>query len=185
MRETRVASRYAKSVLLLAIEKDQLDEVHADMKMVAQTCNESRDLSLLLRSPIIKSDKKQSIIDMLFKDKLSTISQSFVEIIVRKKREYLLEFIAEEFVSQYRNHKHITTANVTSAVKLDDTLKQRILGLVRGEGNDDVELVEKIDESIIGGFIVRIGDKQVDASLARKINRLKTEFSKNQYVSEL
>lgn len=185
MKETRVASRYAKALLSLAIEQNQLEEAFADMKAVSETCRESRDLVVVLRSPVIKPDKKQAIISGLFAGKLSKISDSFIEIVVRKKRGDLIQFIADEFVLLYKSHKRITTANVTSAVKLDEKLKNRILGLVRGESNEDVELVEKIDPSIIGGFIVRIGDKQVDSSLSRKISKLKTEFSKNQYVSEL
>lgn len=185
MKETLVASRYAKSLLGLAVEQNMLEEAFADMKLVANTCNENRDFSSLLKSPIVKSDKKQSIITAVFGEKLCELSSAFVAIIVRKKREYLLEEIANEFVLKYKTHKHIITAQVTSVVKLDDELRERILKLVAGTGSGEIELAEKIDKDIIGGFIVRVGDKQIDASIAGRFADLKQEFSKNHYVSEL
>jgi F-type H+-transporting ATPase subunit delta len=185
MKETLVASRYAKSLLGLAIEQSKLEEAFADMKLVAKTCNENRDFSLLLKSPIVKSDKKQSILTAIFGTKLSELGSAFVAIIVRKKREYLLEEIASEFVKQYKKHKHIVTAKVTSVVKLDDAMKARIVKLVSSNEGEGVELIEVIDPSIIGGFIVRVGDKEVDASIIGRLADLKQEFSKNEYVPEI
>ncbi len=184
MKETRVASRYAKSLLGLAIEQNLLDEAYNDMKLVSETCNSSRDLALLLKSPIVKTDKKLGIIDAVFKGKLGKLSQSFINIITNKRREYLLENIADEFVAQYKTHKQIVTAKVTSAVKLDDAIKTKVLALVKRAENKEVELVETIDEDIIGGVIVRVGDKQIDASILRAINDLKQEFNKNPYIAE-
>jgi F-type H+-transporting ATPase subunit delta len=185
MKETLVASRYAKSLLGLAVEQNKLEEAYADMKLVADTCNASRDLSLLLKSPIVKSDKKQSIITAIFGAKLNELANGFVAIIIRKKRESLLELIADEFVLQYKAYKHIVTAQVTSVVKLDDELRERILKLVAGTESGDIELIEEIDKDIVGGFIVRVGDKQIDASIAGRLADLKQEFSKNEYVSDL
>lgn len=184
MKEIRVASRYAKSLLGLAIEQNKLEEAYADMKLVAETCSSSRDLSLLLKSPIVKSDKKQAIVDQIFSGQMSELSNAFVGIIIRKKREYLLEDISKEFLMQYKAHKNIVTAQVTSAVQLDDALKQRILALVAGNEGEGVEMVESIDKDIIGGFIVRVGDKQIDASIAGRLADLRQEFNKNEYVAE-
>ena len=186
MKETRVASRYAKSLIGLAIEKGQLDAVHADMSLVESICADNRDLSLLLQSPIIKADKKHAILNQIFSGKLGEITTNFLDIIVRKRREVLIPDIASAFLLQYKIHKGITTAELTSAVKLDDELKERILKLVASETvGKQIDLVEKIDPSIIGGFMVRIGDKQIDASIARNISDLKKQFSENHYISEL
>ena len=100
---------------------------------------------------------------------------TFIDIIVRKKRENYLEAIAEDFVRQYKAHKNILTAVVTSASGLDDKAKKAVAELVKVKGSE-VELLEKTDPSIIGGLIVRVGDKQVDASIQRKLNDLKQEF---------
>ncbi len=184
MKEFRVASRYAKSLLGLAVEQNTLEEAFADMKLVADTCAESREFRLLLLSPIVKSDKKQKIIDIVFANQLGAISKNFIEIIVRKKREYMLGEIANEFVGQYKTHKHIVTAKVTTAIELDSDLKKRILELVAKQETGDIELEETVDSDIIGGFIVRVGDKQIDASVAGKFSELKQEFNKNEYVPE-
>lgn len=184
MKETRVASRYAKSLLGLAVEKNALEETFKDMETISTTLEGSRELVLLLKSPILKADKKQSVLDKVFAGQLTELTANFIQIIVRKGREYLIQEIAGEFVMQYRTHKSITTATVTSAVKLDDELKQRVLKLINNENTGEVIIKEVIDPNLIGGFVVRIGDQQVDASLARRINNLKKEFNKNEYISD-
>jgi F-type H+-transporting ATPase subunit delta len=185
MKGTVVASRYAKSLLGLAIEQNKLEEAYADMLMVAKTVNENRDLELLLKSPVVKTDKKQAILDQLFGSKISPISSGFFKIITTKRREYLIGQIANSFVQQYKFHNNIITAEITSAVKLDANLKKKVLQLVKSTEQEEVEVVERIDESLIGGIIVRIGDKQVDASILRQINDLKKDFSKNPYIAEI
>lgn len=184
MRETRVASRYAKSLLNLAVEKNVLEEVYKDMLLVDDVVNNNKDLLLLLKSPIIKSDKKQSILTSVFGSKVSQMTNSFLTIIISKGREYLVGDIAASFVALYKTKKGIITAELTTAIALDKELKDKIIKLVN-PNNQQVEFVEKIDKDIIGGFIVRVDDKQVDASVLRKIADLKQEFSKNPYVAEL
>lgn len=183
MRGNRAASRYAKSLLDLSTEKNNVDSVNEDMEMIASTVSENRDLELLLQSPIVKSDKKQAILDTVFPN-VSDVTKAFISIIVSKGRENILGVIAEKFVQQYKTQKGIIVAELKSAIKLDDTLKAKILSLVN-PSNKEIEVVEKIDESVLGGFIVRVDDKQVDASIASRIAELKLEFSKNAYISEL
>jgi F-type H+-transporting ATPase subunit delta len=183
MQGTKVASRYAKSLLDLSLERGQLEKVYADMKNVLDACKESRDLVLMLKSPIIKSDKKEAVLNAVFKG-LSEITREFISIIVRKKREYALEAVAESFVSQYREHKKILTAVITTAVGLDDDLRKRVLEIVKKSANSEVELIEKIDKSIIGGFIIRVGDKQDDTSIRTKIMKLTRAFNENPYIKE-
>ena len=182
MKGTRVASRYAKSLLLLANDQNELDRAYADMKTVVDVCKENRDFALLLKSPIVKTDKKLAILKQVFDGQLGAMANGFVDIITRKKREYLLQDIATSFVWQYKTFKHITTAEITSAVKLDDAQRAKVLALLHSDG--EVDIVEKVDEEILGGFIVRIGDKQVDASISRRINSLRKEFDKNLYVAD-
>ena len=184
MQGTRVAFRYAKSLMRLALEKGELEKAYVDMLLIHTTCKNSKDLSLFLKSPIIKTDKKQKTLKEIFGAHISKISQEFVEIITRKKREIFLESIAEDFVSQYKTHKKILTAVITSAAGLDDTLRKRVLEIVKNNSTSEVELIEKTDKSIIGGFVLRIGDKQVDASIARKLQQLAMSFSENPYIKE-
>jgi F-type H+-transporting ATPase subunit delta len=186
MKGLRVASRYAKSLMSLAIEQKQLDAVYADMNTISTTCANSRDLQLLLKSPIIKSDKKKSIIAKIFADKLNKISQAFVNIIITHRREDILFEIAQNFVEQYKRYNHITTAQVTSAVELDQAIIRKISAIVQKQSaGKQVEIKQTVNPEIIGGIIVRVDDKQYDGSISRKLNELKKTFSKNTYQSQL
>jgi F-type H+-transporting ATPase subunit delta len=184
MRETRVSYRYAKSLLDLAIEKGQLEQVREDMQLVRDTVHESRELEILLKSPVVKTDKKQDILKAIFGGKIGVITTEFIDIITRKRREAELEIIAESFLSQYRINKNIVTATITSAAALDDNLRKQVLEIVRKMAGTEVELAEKIDTSLIGGFVLRVGDRQVDTSLIRQIRMLDRNFSENPFIKE-
>jgi F-type H+-transporting ATPase subunit delta len=184
MRETRVSYRYAKSLLDLAIEKGQLEQVREDMQLVRDTVHESRELEILLKSPVVKTDKKQDILKAIFGGKIGVITTEFIDIITRKRREAELEIIAESFLTQYRINKNIVTAVITTAAALDDTLRKQVLEIVRKMAGTEVELTEKIDTSLIGGFVLRVGDRQVDTSLIRQIRMLDRNFSENPFIKE-
>ena len=184
MKGTRVASRYAKSLINLAIERGELEKAYADMQLVSNTVKGSKELALFLKNPIIKADKKEAVLVSLFEGKISKITKEFIDIIARKRRELYLGEIAEDFVAQYRTNKKILTAVITTASGLDETLRGKVLEIVKGSARSEVELVEKIDKDLIGGFVLRIGDKQVDTSIARKLKQLTMNFSENPYIKE-
>lgn len=181
---TRVAARYAKSLLDLALEKGILEPVYNDMQFILNTCKSSRDLVLFLQSPIIKTDKKIAVLKEIFEGKIGPVTHAFINIITVKKREAHIEEIAESFVNQYKRHKNVLTAIVTSAVGLDDTLRKQVLDVVKRSINTEVELVEKVNKELIGGFVLRIGDQQVDASIHRMVRELSKSFSENPYVKQ-
>lgn len=184
MQGTRVASRYAKSLLQLSLEQGVLEKVSADMKLVAECIDANKDLELLLKSPIIKTDKKIAILNDVFGEKVTPITNAFLNIITNKKREiYLLE-IANSFNSQYKLHKKVLTAVITTAQGIDDDTRNKVMALVKNNSESEVELVEKNDPSLIGGFVLRVGDKQVDTSIARQLKNMKRTFSENPYVKE-
>lgn len=179
----RVSSAYAKSLLELAQEKKSLDKVHADMLLVSSTIEGSSELKKLLASPIISNIKKLSVIEQLFKSRVSDISYGFFELITRKKREDLLFYIAKEFLSEYKTFKGIQTATIVTAVAVDDVLKKQIDKLIKTiSTSKDVDAIYKVDASIIGGFIVTVGDKQVDRSVKSQLNNIKSEFSNNPFI---
>lgn len=185
MRESRVSHRYAKSLLDLALEKGQLEPVSEDMRLVLETIRANHDLSVVLKSPVINTDKKQEILKAIFGGNIGVITTTFLDIITRKRREGELEGIAEAFVMQYRKHKEILTAVITTAQGLDDKLRAQIMEIVKqSSSGKSVELVEKTDKELIGGFILRVGDKQVDASIIRQIKDLERSFSENPYIKE-
>ena len=185
MRQTRAAHRYAKSLLLLAIEKNATVEIYSDMNTISDAIADNRELEVLLKSPIVKSDKKSTILRMIFSGKVSKISSEFMEVLVRKKREGIIEVIADEFEKLYKRLNHVTVAEVRSATVLDDDLRLKIKSIAQELADDTIELKEIIDPDIIGGFIVKVGDKQLDASVLRQLADYRKAFSRNPYVADL
>jgi F-type H+-transporting ATPase subunit delta len=184
MLQTKVARRYAKSLLDLAKERGELETVNNDMKLLAEVCSSSHDLRVLLGSPIISGDKKLSILKRVFSGKISALSMSFFDVVTRKGRESQLEAIAVEFTRAYKEHKGIQTAIVTSAIGLDDKLRASVYKMVKESLNSEVELIEKVDKDLIGGFVLRVGDKQYDASIARDLRMMKQELIDQSYVKK-
>jgi F-type H+-transporting ATPase subunit delta len=174
-----VASRYAKSLLDLSVEKGLLEAVYADMLQVKSVSENSKEFINFLNSPIIKSDKKIAAMKAVFDGKLNAITSGFLTIVASKRRESIIPEMANSFVEQYRSHKNVLTAVVTSASGLDAATKQKALDLVKGQMSGEVELVEKVNPNIIGGFILKIGDKQLDKSVARQLSNLKKELTNN------
>jgi F-type H+-transporting ATPase subunit delta len=174
------ASRYAKSLMDLALESNQMDQVRNDMKVVQQLCETNRDFSLFLKSPIIKTDKKLEVLKTIFDNKISSLSLSFLDLITSKNREAFIHEIAQAFEELFKTKKNIFSAVVTSANGLDATTREKVLDLIKLQMQGEVELLEKIDPATIGGFILKIGDKQIDRTVARQLSNLKKQLtSKN------
>lgn len=171
--------------MLLAIEQKMLEDAYRDMKLLSDICQQNPDFVIVLKSPIIKSDKKIAIIQAIVKGKLSPIVDGFIKIIATHRREGYLVEIAHSFVAQYKEYNKVSIAEITSSTKLDDAQRKKIAEAVKKVVGQEVELVEKINADIIGGLIVRVGDRQFDGSISRKLKELKKGFSKNQYVSQL
>lgn len=184
MRDIKVALRYAKSLLGIAIENKALDELYSDMQHVQAVCDENKSLVLMLKSPIIQGHKKQAILDEVFGG-VSTITKQFIQIIVSKKREGLLADISASFLNIYKEQKGIKTAQVTSAIPLTASQKEGIVSLLKDEQSNSIDLEEVVDPSIIGGMILRVGDKQIDESIKRKLTALEMEFDDNPYIKEI
>ena len=184
MIESKVAVRYAKSLLDLATEQGVLDAVNNDMSLIANTCHNSRDLTVLLNNPTIKSDKKAAILAELFGSKINKLSLEFINIIAKKRREADLFSISKQYTHLYKEAKGINTVTVTSAIKLDEKLRNEVLAIAQKSVKGSVELVEKVDASLIGGFVLTIGDKQFDASISKSLKKLTNDFSGNLYIRQ-
>ena len=182
MSEIRVASRYAKSLLDLAAEQGTLEQVKADMDLFSKTLNENRELRLLLRNPIVKHDKKLAILRAVFGGKVSDLTEKFFTIVTQKNRESALEFIGSEFLIQYNTLRGVQVAEVTTATSLTPELRAEVERMVRQQtGRQQVTLTERVDESLIGGFVLRVGDQLIDDSVSFRLRKLRNEFSKNPY----
>lgn len=185
MAQIKVASRYAKSLLGLVAEKGNLEEAFNDMSLIKKTCSENRDLVVLLKSPVVNTEKKASILNSVYGKNVSEVTMLFINLITKNRREGALPEIADAFIAQYKAMKGITTAVVTSAAVLADDAKKKIQDLVQKEVGGTVELQMEINPELIGGFILRIGDKQLDTSILSKIGDLRQEFKNNSFVKEV
>lgn len=177
MRATKSASRYAKALLELAIEQGNTESVAADMNALLEAYNDSRDFQLFLSSPIINADKKSSILANVF-EQFGELSSSFIQLIVKNGREAALPQIADSYIAQLKQHMGIIPVTLVSATTMDDKTKNTIVSKLEGSLNGKLELDEQIDASLIGGFIVKMGDTQIDASVASKLKNLKVSLTR-------
>lgn len=185
MANYKVASRYVKSLLSLAQEQGALEDVHKDMQMISHACETNYELVMLMKSPIIKHDKKRAILTKIFEGKVTKLTMAIIDIVTRKNRESLLPEIASEFHNAYNNFKGIQKATVTTTIELDEALRAEIKKIVQELSNKKlIELEEKVEKDLIGGFVLNVGDKQIDASISNKLKELKLSFSHNPYVKE-
>jgi len=176
---SEVAVRYAKSLIQIANEKGQLEAVYTDMRMVLAGCKNLRDLHRLLVSPVIKTEKKVQILKEIFSGQVNVITEQFIVLLTKKRRESYLENIAEEFISQYKDQKHIVSATVTTAIPLDETARKNITEVLKKWYKTEIELIEKVDPKIIGGFIITVGSKQLDMSVHHQLAELRKDFNKS------
>jgi len=184
MQNPRLASRYAKSLLELAVEQNNLDSTLSDMQLLAAICQQSRDFLNMLRSPIIKADKKQHIVDAVVGQNIGLLTKAFMSLLINKGREANFDEIAEAFISQYKELKNIRTVKLTTAVPVNDTVKASIIRQLLGNiPQNEIDLKTDVDPSLIGGFVVEMEDKLIDASVRRDLNNIKSQFTKNLHVS--
>lgn len=186
MQNPRLASRYAKSLLDLAIEQNALDSTLQDVQLLENICHASRDFVNMLSSPIIKAGKKQQIIDAVIGDRLSQLTKAFTNLLVNKGREANLPEIATAFIRQYKDLKKIKTVKLTTASPVNDTVKNAILQkLLGGMEGHSIDLKTEVNPDLIGGFVLQMEDKLFDASVRRDLNDIKAQFLDNSYVSRL
>jgi len=178
MTGARAAVRYAKAVLSLATDQKAAEAVNNDMKLIVNTIAESKDLREMLQNPVVRSSVKKTVLNEVFK-KTNTITGNLVNTLITNKRIALLGDIAQRYIQFYDTLKGTQIAKVTTAVPLTEALKIKVLAKVKELTGKEVELVNILDESILGGFILRVGDIQYNASIANKLNKLKREFTLN------
>lgn len=179
MANSLAARRYARSLIALALEKGAIDAVYTDMHTVGATLAESSELQSVLKNPIIKSEKKGLILADIFKGKINDLTSGFLKLVADKNRVDIIGDIAYAYVLEYKSHKNISLVEVTSAVKLDDAQKAKILAIAAKQGATNAEVVESIDPKLMGGFVLKMGDKQIDASILNQFNTMKQELIKN------
>lgn len=185
MSSARVASRYAKSLLELSKEQGKLEEVNIDMKLFHKVCDENYSFVLLLKNPIINHYRKREILHAIFEGKIDALTMAIFDITTRKNREALLPQIAMQFHLQYNNDKKIQEATVATTFPLNEDLRNQFDKIIKEISKGDyVELTEVIKEEIIGGYLLKIGDIQIDDTIASRLKEMKLEFSKKSSFSK-
>jgi len=185
MSGSRAAIRYAKAALSFSLEQKKEVEVNNDMLLVVKTIDENKDLELLLNSPILKSEIKKSALKEIFTTKISSLSVGLIDLLIDNKRLSILNDVAKKYTILFDELKGIEVAKVTTAVPLTEALNEQILAKVKEITGKEATIENLINPDIIGGFILRIGDVQYDASIANKLQVLRRQFESESFNSKL
>lgn len=185
MPNVRLAGRYAKSLIDLAQEKGQLDQVYADMKFLEGVCKHSKEFIQLLKSPVVKTDKKQAIVKAVTTGKVRPLTEAFNHLLAQKGRESNLPEIVAAFIEQYNEIKGIHTVTITTAIPVGDDLKSAIQHKITSTTPmKNVEMNMLVKPELIGGFILEYKDKMVDVSISRDLKDIKMQFKSNLYIKK-
>ena len=176
MYQSQIAVRYAKSLFLFAKEKNLLDDIIKDVNLIHDTINENEELSSLLEHPVIKPSQKIEALATLFKEEINPITQSFLKLIIQNKREIYIKRISQNFIDIYKKNMGIHSAILTTAYKLSKEEKEKLAKTIEVKTGSTLELIEKVDDSIIGGFILQIDDKELDISVLKQLQRYKSNL---------
>ncbi|HZW62658.1 MAG TPA: ATP synthase F1 subunit delta [Flavobacteriaceae bacterium] len=178
MSESRAAIRYAKALLALANEQQQAEAIQKDMKFIVNTIAEHNELAMVLKNAVVKGEEKKEILHKVFTT-IQPLSKSLFNLLTDNKRIDILETVAAKYSQLFDIQTGKETATVTTAVPMTNEMEIKVLAKVKELTSKSVELHNVIDETILGGFILRVGDKQYNASIASKLNKLKREFTLN------
>jgi F-type H+-transporting ATPase subunit delta len=179
---TKITIRYAAAFFDLAEEQGIIEKANEDMTLFGNVCESNRDFVLMLHNPVINAEKKRKVITHIFGTSVTALSLSFMSLMIRKRRERYLPSIAEAFADLYQAYKGIKTAYVTTAVELGAGERKSILEILQKITNKKFELVEKTNETLLGGFVINLDNFQLDQSIAAKIKQLKKDFEKNLFI---
>jgi len=186
MQNPRLAERYAKSLIDLSLELKQLDIVHDDIMLLNEIASKSREFILMLKSPIISADKKNKIIDAVAGDKISKTTQTFIKLLSSKNRESVLPEIIFSFIEQYNKLKGIHKVKLTTATPVTNEIKNSFVSKIEASSSiKNIQLETEVNEKLIGGFILEMEGKLIDASILRDLNDVKKQFANNDYIHKL
>jgi F-type H+-transporting ATPase subunit delta len=175
MNDSKISVRYSRALFQSALEKKILDKVNQDMIFILEICKIAETKEFLL-SPIIVPSKKTSIFHKMLDGNVENITLSMIDLMVKNGRESYLPALARNFIHETLMYKGITQSVLTTAVKVNAKVKNQMTVLISEVYKTKVELVEKIDPEIIGGFILRIDDNYIDASIRNKLRKIKKEL---------
>jgi F-type H+-transporting ATPase subunit delta len=163
-----------------------MEQVYGDMELIAKISKSNPDFVSMLKSPVIHADMKIKALDAILKKQVSELTVLFYKLLVKKERESVLPEIAKAFIEQYKVFNNIHVVNLTTAVALSDELIESILEQIRATTDmQKIELQTKVDESLIGGFILQIGDKMVEGSVSYDLKQIARQFENNDFIYKI
>jgi F-type H+-transporting ATPase subunit delta len=175
MNDSKISVRYTRAIFQLALEKKILDKVYVDMIFLSEICK-TAETKEFLHSPIIIPSKKEAIFHKMLEGNVEKITLSLIDLTVKNGRESFIPSIARNFIHETKKFKGITESVLTTAIKVDDSVKKQIADLISSVFKTTVELKENVNPEIIGGFILQIDDNYIDASIKNKLRKIKKEL---------
>jgi len=186
MPHSLIAQRYAKAIFELALEMNVVEEAKSDMDLISSICASNKDFILLLKSPVIRPDKKVKVMELLFRNKIGKLSMRFLMIITQKRREKFINEIAFEFINIYKKFKNIFTVHIETAQSISDELRKKVIALMEEQTKGSIELNEEVKKDLIGGFVILYDDYKYDDSISYQLRKLKKAAAEvNLYVSKI
>lgn len=180
MDEGKISVRYAKALMSLAKEKLALEAVRVDMETIQQLFETIPGFIQILESPVIGTKEKRKFFEDVFSNSLYPMTYSFIMLLQKNRREAYLRDIVRNFLDSYRKEAGYKAAKLISAVAIDPATVEQFRALIRKHFNTEVDLTCQVDSKLIGGFVLKIEDQQIDASVATKLKKLKRELLANE-----
>ena len=176
MNESKISVRYAKALFTLAKEAGTMEVLKKDVEVLYQCIREIPELQYVIHSPVIRSSEKTKLFQEMFREAFHPITLTFINLVLEHHREEYLAGISRYFLTLMKTEQGVQVAEVVTALPLSESLRQSIRKLIAKKFNAQVELSESVDPTLIGGFVLRVGDQQIDASIASKLKRVQKEL---------
>jgi F-type H+-transporting ATPase subunit delta len=183
MNDSKISVRYSRAIFQSALEQKLLDKVNDDMIFITEVCK-FPEMKEFLHNPVITPTKKNAVLHGILGSNVQKLTLSLIDLVVKNGRESHIPDIARVFLHETLKFKGITLSSQTTAVKVDDKVRSKISDMISEVFKTKVELEEKIDPEIIGGFILRIDDNYIDASVKNKLRKIKKELKGSAMASE-
>ncbi|MGY6561366.1 MAG: ATP synthase F1 subunit delta [Luteibaculaceae bacterium] len=179
----RIAKPYAKALFDLSLEKGAVEKTYNDILTIQAVFEDNKELGVFLASPVIKAEKKHAVINEIFANRIEKLTSEFFNVLFARSREFIIKEIALAFEDLYNEHNGIAVAYVNSAAPLEAKQKEAIFTYFKGTNSKikQLKVIEKVDPSLIGGFIATVDNKQVDKSVKTALSQVKSSFENRHY----
>ena len=185
MKDARAALRYAKAILDLAKDSKEESAVNKDMQLIASTISENHELEVVLESPVIKSADKMNVLKAMFSSQVNNITLGLFNLLKENKRISMLGVIAKQYTIIYDFYRNTQVAKVTTAVPISADIEEKVLAKIVALTGEKANLENEVNPAILGGFILRVGDVQYDASISNHLSELRKEFDNSHYIPKI